>query len=108
MFHRGQEGWVRCELCERDVPPSLITQHHLKPKEKGGKPEHKVPLCRPCHKQVHATFGNAELAKCLDSLEALRSSPMMAEFLKWIRKQKGDRNFRTVMSTGHPKRRRRR
>ena len=57
------EAWVTCELCLRKVPPQLITQHHLMPKQKGGKAEHKTPLCKPCHKQVHAIFTNRELAK---------------------------------------------
>jgi 5-methylcytosine-specific restriction protein A len=94
--------FARCSLCQRLVPAHLITLHHLKPKERGGRAEHRTPLCKPCHKQLHATYSNKELARGLDSLESLRRAPELAAFLAWIRKQKGDRNFRTVMSRGHP------
>ena len=48
----------RCSLCGRDVPKNLMTLHHLTPKQKGGKAEHRTPMCKPCHKQLHATFSN--------------------------------------------------
>jgi hypothetical protein len=94
----------RCALCGRLVPEKLITQHHLTPKEKGGKAEHRAPMCKPCHKQVHATFSNADLARGYADLAALRAAPLLQPFLKWIRKQKPDRNFRTVTSHAHPRR----
>src|SRR3954463_13032925 len=97
-----------CGLCGRAVPQRLITLHHLKPKQKGGKAEHRTPLCRPCHKQLHATYSNTDLARAYPSLDALRSAPELQPFLNWIRKQKADRNFRTVISNAHPKARRRR
>lgn len=97
-----------CQLCGREVPAQLITLHHLTPKQKGGKAEHRTPLCKPCHKQLHATYSNADLAKAYDSIENLRSAESLQPFLKWIRKQKPDRNFRTIMSGSHPHARRRR
>ena len=96
-----------CQLCERDVPREMITLHHLKPKEKGGRAEHRTPLCRPCHKQLHAVYSNAMLAKSLDRIDLLKSAPELQAFLGWIRKQNPHRNFRVVMSKGHPKRKRR-
>src|SRR5436309_46311 len=33
----------RCSLCGRDVPMNLITLHHLTPRQKGGKAEHRTP-----------------------------------------------------------------
>jgi hypothetical protein len=70
-----------CQLCERDVPRHLITQHHLKPVQKGGKAEHRTPLCKPCHKQLHATFSNTDLAQLYDSIEALRRAIPLQPFL---------------------------
>lgn len=102
------EGWRQCALCERTVPPEMITLHHLTPKQKGGKAEHRTPMCRPCHKQLHATFSNTDLARVYGSIEALRLSPLLGPFLKWIRKQKADRNFRTDRAAAHPKSRKRR
>lgn len=87
-----------CRLCGRLVPSQLITLHHLRPKQKGGKAEDRVPLCKPCHKQIHATFANTDLARMYADLATLRAAPELGPFLKWIRKQKPDRNFRTVMS----------
>lgn len=92
-----------CCLCCRVVPRRLITLHHLLPKQKGGKADDRVPLCKPCHKQVHATFANGDLARLYTTIEAIRSAPQMAKFLEWIRKQKPDRNFRTVTSNSHPR-----
>ena len=89
-----------CQLCERQVPRELITLHHLKPRERGGKAEHRTPLCRPCHKQLHAVYSNKTLAKSLDRIELLKSAPELQSFLGWIRRQKPDRNFQVAMSNG--------
>ena len=94
----GVSDLQSCSLCERQVPSSLITQHHLTPKARGGKAEHKTPLCKPCHKQVHATSSNKELARRYADLEALRNAESLQPFLKWIARQKPDRNFRTIAS----------
>jgi hypothetical protein len=90
-----------CQLCERQVPRDLITLHHLKPKEQGGKPEHRTPLCRPCHKQLHAVYSNKTLARSLDRIELLKAAPELQTFLAWIRKQRPDRNFQVAMSNGN-------
>lgn len=100
--------WVRCELCGRDVPPEMITRHHLTPRQKGGKAEDRVPLCRLCHKQIHAVFSNKQLAGELARIEALRAAPQLASFLAWVRKQSPGRNIRTRMAVSHPERKRRR
>ena len=99
---------IQCQLCQRDVPRALITLHHLKPKQKGGRAHHRTPLCRPCHKQLHATFSNGQLARGLDTLDALRSTKVLQPFLSWIRKQKPDRVFKTHLSGDHPGGKRRR
>jgi len=97
-----------CSLCERLVPQTLITLHHLKPKQRGGKAHHRTPLCKPCHKQLHATYSNKELDKELDSIESLRQAEELQPFLTWIRKQKPDRNFRTITANAHPHKKRER
>jgi len=43
-----------------------------------------------------------EVSTRYDSIESLRSAPLLQPFLKWIRKQAPDRNFRTVRSKEHP------
>ena len=97
-----------CSLCQRLVPPHLITLHHLKPKERGGKAEHRTPLCKPCHKQLHATYSNKELDQRLDTLDLLRQAEELQPFLRWIQKQNPNRNFQTTMSHKHPHKRRQR
>jgi len=106
-MRRDVETSGRCALCHREVPVALITMHHLHPRSRGGKAEQRIPLCKPCHKQLHATFSNRELELLYPTLEALRSAPRLQPFLKWIRKQKPDRNFRTVRCAAHPDSRRR-
>lgn len=84
---------ARCELCGREVPRRLLTQHHLLPRQKGGKVEHKVPFCKTCHNTVHATFTNAQLAKGYASVDRLRSAAELTPYLAWIRRQSPERTF---------------
>jgi hypothetical protein len=37
------------------------------------------------------------------TIESLREAPLLQPFLRWIRKQSPDRNFRTVRSKDHPR-----
>ena len=108
MPRESETESVRCPLCDRHVPAWQITLHHLTPKERGGKAEHRTPMCRPCHKQVHALFSNKHLERQYQSIESLRAAPELGPFLKWIRKQKPGRNFRTIQSNTQPDQRRRR
>jgi 5-methylcytosine-specific restriction endonuclease McrA len=87
-----------CSLCRRIVPRELITRHHLTPKSRGGGADNRVHLCKPCHKQIHATFTNRQLERDYSDLRALHRAPELQSFLKWIRRQKPTRNFRTVVA----------
>ena len=53
---------MTCGLCERDV--DALTVHHLVPRSrlKKGDPVPTVDICSACHRQIHALFGNRELA----------------------------------------------
>ena len=76
----------RCALCGREGVETTV--HHLTPREAGGALLPTAPLCRPCHKQVHALYTNRDLvALGLTTVEALQRDPAIARFLKWIRKQ---------------------
>jgi hypothetical protein len=94
-----------CALCGRHVPGHLLTWHHTLPRQRGGTAAHRVPMCRPCHKQVHALFTNKQLDRELDTVDKLQAAPELAQFLPWIRRQKTDRVFRTSRSNthGHPR-----
>ena len=108
MTDRDPDPAKVCDLCGRAVPDRLITRHHLTPNQKGGTHLAKVSMCKPCHKQVHATFSNAQLARELPNVSLLRTASQLQPFLKWIRKQKPGRNFRTVISNDRLRSRRER
>ncbi len=74
-----------CELCGRSGV--VTTVHHLTPKEEGGSFLPTANLCIPCHKQLHATFTNEQLAVSFNTISALQADPAVMKFVKWIRKQ---------------------
>jgi hypothetical protein len=59
-----------------------IEWHHPVPKSRGGRET--VPLHPICHRALHASFTNAELARQGATPEALRGEPRLAKFLVWI------------------------
>lgn len=91
-----QEDNLACELCLRE--PDNFTVHHLVPRSQGGKLGPKAQLCPTCHRQLHALFSEATLAKELQSLEQIRANPEMAGYLNWVKKQKGPTSFRVRRS----------
>jgi 5-methylcytosine-specific restriction enzyme A len=38
-----------------------------------------------CHSAIHARFSEADLARRLNSIEALRADPALSDFLAWVR-----------------------
>ena len=84
---RARGGDSRCELCERDV--ERVTVHHLVPRARGGNHGPTALLCPTCHRQVHAMFSVTTLAEEMYSVKLLRSNPRVADFLRWMRKQRG-------------------
>lgn len=78
---------MECQLCQRDLPS--LTVHHLVPRSQGkrGQPLPTLLICSACHRQIHALFSNAELARDLNTRDKLVSHPAMERFLKWVRKQ---------------------
>lgn len=88
----------RCALCERETP--TLTEHHLIPRSQGRRRGLKVAelptvlLCSPCHKFLHKTFTNAELAGEFSSVDALLEHPDVERFLQWVRKQPVSKSLR--------------
>lgn len=78
-----------CALCRRRIPderipdPQVVQRHHLRPERRDESPT--VQLCRPCHKQIHALFTNAELRESYDDVDRLQSADRLAGYLSWIR-----------------------
>ena len=75
-----------CELCKRSGVPKL-TEHHLIPREKGGRDKETVLLREDCHKQIHALYTNKELAMRLNTLEKLKCDYKIEKYLKYVKKQ---------------------
>ncbi|TNC71792.1 HNH endonuclease [Rubellimicrobium roseum] len=74
-----------CALCGRPIPADAPQSlHHLVPKLKGGKGGPTVRLHHICHKEIHATLTEAELARDYATPEALRAHPRLARFVDWV------------------------
>jgi hypothetical protein len=74
-----------CPLCGRPIPPDVPqSQHHLIPKLKGGKGGPTVLLHHICHREIHASLSEAELARRFHTIEALQAHPRLARFITWV------------------------
>jgi hypothetical protein len=85
-----------CPLCERRIPPLQRDAHHLVPKSWGG--SQTAALHRICHRQIHALFTESELAKSLNTVEALKNNVELQPFIKWVRTKPDDFFERTRKS----------
>ena len=74
-----------CELCGREGVET--TEHHLIPREEGGKNMGTSRLCINCHKQIHALYSNKELAVRLYTIDRLKNDEKIKKYLSWIKKQ---------------------
>jgi len=93
-------GQFTCQLCGRTVEE--VTRHHLIPRTRHANKKNMrdfdrtevrtrlALLCRPCHKQIHATLTEKQLEREFNTLEALRSHPDIARFIQWIQDKPAD------------------
>lgn len=81
-----------CELCRRHS--SSYSRHHLVPRAQGGRFGPTAKLCSTCHRQLHALFSEATLARELGTMDLIQANPQFARYLKWARKQRGPTAFR--------------
>ena len=80
-----------CALCDRPIPEhARASRHHLTPKLKGGARGPTVLLHQICHSAIHARFSEAELAKSVHDVAALKAAPELAEFLEWVKGKPDD------------------
>ena len=93
---RPSDGHAVCELCLRQS--NSYTVHHLVPRSRGGRFGPKTRLCPTCHRQLHALFSEATLARELNTIHQIRANSEMASYLNWVRKQKDPTSFRVRRS----------
>ena len=72
---------LTCALCERPLG-ARVEWHHLVPKSEGGRET--APVHPICHRTIHVTVPNADLARRYADPAALRALPDLARFLRWI------------------------
>jgi len=74
-----------CPLCGRPIPPDVAqSRHHLVPKLRGGKGGETVLLHDICHREIHATLSETEIARDFATMEALRGHPRLEKFIRWV------------------------
>ncbi len=76
-----------CPLCGRILLRSK-DKHHLVPKSKGGKET--VVLHKICHRFLHATFTEKELAREYNTIEKLLQNDKIKTFVAWVSKKDPD------------------
>lgn len=96
---RSAPAPVLCPLCERPIPPRAKSSlHHLTPKLKGGARAGTVRLHQICHSAIHARYSEAEIARRLADVEALRGDPEIVRFIAWVRTKPDDFHAATRMT----------
>tara|TARA_B100001057_G_scaffold384231_1_gene390645 strand:+ start:648 stop:935 length:288 start_codon:yes stop_codon:yes gene_type:complete len=87
-----------CPFCERSIPKGVPQSlHHLIPRSKGGKGGETVLLHHQCHKEIHATLNAGELARQFNTVQALKTHPRLAKYIKWVSKRPPSFLSRTKM-----------
>lgn len=79
LAERSQPS-ATCALCVRPLG-TRVEWHHVVPKSEGGRET--VAVHPICHRTIHASASNADLAR-LGDLDAVRALPAVARFLGWI------------------------
>jgi hypothetical protein len=82
-----------CWLCARPLG-ARVEWHHPVPKSRGGRGT--VALHPICHRTLHATFGNTELARIGADAGALRQREELLKFLAWVADKPPDFHARTA------------
>lgn len=74
-----------CPLCKRLLGTENLSIHHLVPKTFKGRET--VTLHKVCHRAIHATFTERELANYYNTIERLLEHENIQKFVKWVQKK---------------------
>ncbi len=77
-----------CPICDRPIPNSQKDAHHFVPKSKGGKATEYLHRIR--HRQIHALFTETQLARELNTAEAIKEKAEMQKFIAWVQSKPND------------------
>ncbi|MET0238379.1 MAG: HNH endonuclease [Sphingobium sp.] len=72
---------LSCWLCRRPLG-RRVEWHHPVPKSKGGR--ERVPVHPICHRTLHASFTNGDLARFGAERDRIAADPAVGRFLAWI------------------------
>ena len=93
-----------CPLCGRAmVAGPSVNRHHWVPRTRGGTDAADIHVV--CHRMLHRTFSEAELAMHFSTPEACRAHPDIARFVRWVRRKPADFVDRARVPRGRDKRR---
>ena len=96
-----------CPLCLRPIPPGVPqSRHHLIPKLRGGKHGETVLLHHVCHRTIHKTLRETELARsfntvCISQIPIFGSDPVAEDAAKrfvHLVDEFYDRNVKLIVS----------
>ena len=75
-----------CPICKREmISGKSIDDHHLIPKTFKGKET--ITMHKICHRKLHATFTEREMAKYYHTIERLLEHEEIQKFVKWVSKK---------------------
>lgn len=83
---------LTCWLCARPFE-KRIQWHHTVPKSKKGRDT--VPVHPICHKTIHVTFTNAELARMGEDRGLILAHERVAKFVRWVKDKPPDFHAKT-------------
>ena len=80
-----------------------VNRHHWVPKSKGGDRASNIHVV--CHRMLHKTFSESDLANDYLTPEALREHPEIENFIRWVRRKPPEFIDRARAPRGRDKRR---
>ncbi len=76
-----------CALCARPMVAGVsVDDHHLVPRSQGGR--EKVTIHKICHRKIHATLSEKELARHYCTWASLQLHPEIQQFIQWVQNKK--------------------